>query len=330
MSARSSRPVTATSLSPFAPASPAPTVEADSRKDSGAAIIVSDERAAHALRSSRSRMLAGEVPSAGPSQVVRRTVSGQGLRQAAPYDSRERASPSPPWTPDSSDDGSSEDGEHRYGRPLVSRTLGGYAAVSASDASPSSSADEHEQERGLGLGAWDPVPDADLNTFAAHFRALVAQVARDTDAAQTTAPAPTPSSPRDAAGDSHFVLGRTIHRMPTIESMGSHEVVSLASGARSRRSTRSNTLSTADAPHSRSASRANSLDAALTLTLQLDGLVAAERAQSEFGELTPSSATSTSYSVPFGLSVNGSRSTGTSSSYHTAMSVRPESIEEGS
>ena len=54
---------------------------------------------------------------------------------------------------------------------------------------------------------------------------------------------------RDAA---HVVLGRTIHRMPTIESLGSHEVMSLASrGGFSRTSTRSNTLSTADAPRGR-------------------------------------------------------------------------------
>ena len=126
----------------------------------------------------------------------------------------------------------------------------------------------------------------------------------------------------------------TRHMVGMTRSMSSSHasVGSLAGGAGgglSRPSTRSNTLSNADA-HSRSASRANSLDAAMSLSLSLDGLGVLASAASEFGETTPSSATSTSYSVPFGLSVNGSRSTGTSSSYHTAMSVRPESIEEGS
>ena len=228
-------------------------------------------------------------------------------------------SPTPPSTPSSSEEDSSEEGEDRYGRP-IRRTLGGYASVSDDSGSSYS-----------GDGAWDPVPDADLNTFAAHFRALVEQVARETsEAAVTAEPDHQPPSPGRGPNDSHFVLGRVIHRMPTIESMGSREVTSLASfpAGVSRPSTRANTLSNADAPNSRSASRANSLDAAMSLSISIElaNELANERATSEFGELTPSS--TTSFSAPFALSTSagGSKST---TSYHTAASTHAETSVEG-
>lgn len=178
--------------------------------------------------------------------------------------------------------------------------------------------------------SWDPVPDSELNSFAAHFRALVEQVTRETVEAVGYAQNDQYDFPGSYAGardgdDAHVMLGRTIHRMPTIESLGSGEVMSLASMSAagfSRNSTRSNTLSNADSPHSRSASRANSLDAAVSLSVSLDGLAAmGEERLGEMGELqTPSSATSLSGQVLF-----GSRST---ASYQTAMSTQPEGSEE--
>ena len=312
VSARSARPITTSSGSPL-PLSPSTQAQGSPRKDRWGG---PGEGEPHALRSSRSRILAAEGASAGSSQVVRRAVSAQGLGQPRDARPEPERSPSPPSTRASSEGGSSEEGD--YGRP-VARTLGGYASVPDQD--------EYASERARGDGlAWDPMPDADLNTFAAHFRALVEQVARETDAASTVAAAAADGYTREPQ-DSHFVLGRAIHRMPTIESMGSHEVTSLASlslsrSGFSRTSTRSNTL---DAPHSRSASRANSLDAAVSLSLSLDGLAAAggERAASEFGELTPSSTRSFSFTPP--ITLGGTRSTG---SYHTAMSTQPASVEE--
>lgn len=229
-------------------------------------------------------------------------------------------------SPSSSEEDTVESGsgEDHYGRP-VHRTPGGYASV------PLASPPPHDRD-GRGPGSsWDPVPDSELHSFAAHFRALVEQVTRETEDAVAYArdeqfdfPASYSDTSRDRDDVAHVVLGRTIHRMPTIESLGSHEVMSLASmsaaGGRSRPSTRSNTLSNTDAPHSRSASRANSLDAAVSLTISVDGM-AGEMAPGEMGQLTPSSATS--LTGPFHF---GTRSTG--ASYHTARSAQPDGSEE--
>lgn len=144
----------------------------------------------------------------------------------------------------------------------------------------------------------DPVSDADLHGFIDRFRSLVDQITRETEEgialAQDDGPGyygsplshdiedlrPNHRSPfpSDDYDDYVPVLGRTIHRMPTIESLGSREVMSLATSSihraspgphhMSRPSTRSNTFSLEDAgirtPSIRS--RTNSLDAALALT----------------------------------------------------------------
>ncbi|KAI0693091.1 hypothetical protein C8T65DRAFT_668748 [Cerioporus squamosus] len=316
-SSRSFRPMETVSSSTLPVSSGADSHTSPRRERSGNA----SDGETHTLRSSRSRIVAGDVSPSG-SKVVRRAVSAQGLKSAASHQEPTMRSQSP----SSSEEDTAESGEDRFGRAL-NRTLGGYASVSLASPPP-----QDREGRGAG-SSWDPVPDSELNSFAAHFRALVEQVTRETDEAveyaqsdQYDFPATYSGASRDR-DDAHVVVGRTIHRMPTIESLGSHEVMSLASmsaaGGFSRPSTRSNTLSNTDAPHSRSASRANSLDAAVSLSVSLDGLSAmgGEVAPGEMGQLTPSSATS--LNGPFYF---GSRSTG--ASYHTARSGQPDGSEE--
>ncbi|KAI0742883.1 hypothetical protein C8Q80DRAFT_1221257 [Daedaleopsis nitida] len=305
---------------------------------------------AHTLRPSRSRIMAGD-PSPSGSKIVRRAVSAQALKSSSGprQEAVVRAS-----TPSSSDEETAEDGEERYGR-TVHHGAPGYASVPL--ASPGLTAPG--QASGSGSSSWDPIPDSELNSFAAHFRALVEQVTRETDEAvayaqddSTRAHAHAhahtrsdededederydfPASYSRGGGDdqdrdrdrdsvAHVMLGRTIHRMPTIESLGSHEVMSLASMGLSRPSTRSNTLSNADGLQSRSASRANSLDAAMSLSVSVDGLTAVCAGAGEVGEVTPGSATS----LNGGATYFGTRST---ASYHTARSGQPEELTEES
>ncbi|KAL7278722.1 hypothetical protein ACG7TL_007725 [Trametes sanguinea] len=263
------------------------------------------------LRSSRSRIMAQDVSPSG-SKVIRRAVSATALRPGGRQEPLRDTSPS-----SSDEDLAGIASEDRYGQPLR-QASGAYASVPL--ACPS---------RGSGSSgtAWSPMQDSELNSFAAQFRALVEQVSRETDEAVAYAQEDRYDSAgyysgndrdmEDSTAAARVVVGRTIHRMPTIESLGSHEVMSLASVRPSTRS-RSNTLSNyGDAPTSRSASRANSLDAAVSLSISLDG----PGAVSEMGELTPSPTTSLN-----GATLLGSRSTG---SYHTAMSsVRMEGAEE--
>ncbi|KAI0369331.1 hypothetical protein BV20DRAFT_1079338 [Pilatotrama ljubarskyi] len=261
------------------------------------------------LRSSRSRIMSQDVSPSG-SKVIRRAVSATALKPAA------RQVPMRETSPSSSDEDLTENtSDDRYGRPMH-RGFSAYSSVPL--ASPS-------RGESSGADAWDPVPDSDLNSFAVQFRALVEQVTRETDEAVAYAQSGRLSSgysANDRDDAARVVVGRTIHRMPTIESLGSHEVMSLASMREnmSRPSTRSNTLSYGDAPPSRSASRANSLDAAVSLSLSLDGPLNGERTVGEMGEMTPSPTTSLN-----GATILGSRSTG---SYHTAMSMRTEGAEE--
>ncbi len=204
-------------------------------------------------------------------------------------------------------EGADTDEEDRYGRP-VSRMAGGYTSLPLNGSPPPKEDGTSPQ--------WDPISDSDLNEIASRFRSLVEQVTRDTDDATPQAHRENDryefpmSYDRDRdRDDAHFVLGRAIHRMPTIESLGSHEVISLAStgkGGFSRNSTRSNTLSTADAPASRSASRANSLDAAVSLSVSGDALTAwSAGTVVETGELSHSPVSTTGAPLYF-----GSRSTG--------------------
>ncbi|KAH9920823.1 uncharacterized protein BXZ73DRAFT_91857 [Epithele typhae] len=199
----------------------------------------------HALLSVRSRILGAEVNPAGPSQVVRRAE-----RQSS-------SSPTPPSSPSTSERGSSDDEEH-YGRP-IQRSWGGYASV-PDDGSPDrdSALEQH----------WQPTSRTSrgipCRTQTEQLRGTVpgaGRAGRDRDEY---------GAPRD----SQYVLGRA--------SMGSHELVSLASAS-------------AYGGFSR------------PLSLSVDGLAALaaaggsdSRGASEFGELTPSSATSYSSPAFFG------------------------------
>ncbi|KAH9922219.1 uncharacterized protein B0H18DRAFT_522819 [Fomitopsis serialis] len=140
--------------------------------------------------------------------------------------------------------------------------------------------------------------DNELHSFVDRFRSLVDQITRETEdgialtrndsTGYYASPSshdienlrPSHRSPFPSEDDDDYVpvLGKTIHRMPTIESLGSREVMSLATSSihraspgpsyhMSRPSTRSNNFSLSEAgidtPSIRS--RANSLDAALAL-----------------------------------------------------------------
>ncbi|KAI8990371.1 hypothetical protein BD414DRAFT_483405 [Trametes punicea] len=312
-SSRSFRPImTASSITaPVSPSQDGGSAQSSPMRERAVSLNDNETRT---LRSSRSRIMAQNISPSG-SKVVRRVVSATALKPTP------RQAPLRDTSPSSSDeDLTSSASEDRYGHP-VRRSPGAYSSVPLSSPSRGESGNRAN-------ASWDPVPDSELNTFAVQFRALVEQVSRETDAAVAYARADRYSSSgyysandRDEPDAARVVVGRTIHRMPTIESLGSHEVMSIASmqgggGGVSRPSTRSNTLSNGDAPPSRSASRANSLDAAVSLSLSLDS----PGAVGEMGEHTPSPTTSLN-----GATLLGSRSTG---SYHTAMSVRTDSVEE--
>ncbi|PIL25862.1 hypothetical protein GSI_11615 [Ganoderma sinense ZZ0214-1] len=322
-SSRSFRPMTMTSTSTVPVSSPTavdgPGQTSPPRNLSGTMVDLLEP---HSLRT-HSRITAGDLSPSGPSKTMRR-ASAQGFKNVmtAPQDTAFRtASPSSSEGADTD-----EDWEDRYGRP-VPRMVGGYASLPLNGSPP-------PKEDGVGPHQWDPISDSDLNEIASRFRSLVEQVTRDTNDATPQAHRENDryefpvSYDRDRdRDDAHFVLGRAIHRMPTIESLGSHEVISLAStgkGGFSRNSTRSNTLSTADAPASRSASRANSLDAAVSLSVSGDGLAAwSTGTLAETGELSQSPVSTNGTAVYF-----GSRSTTTS--YHTARSagVHTDELEE--
>ncbi|EIW56467.1 uncharacterized protein TRAVEDRAFT_65689 [Trametes versicolor FP-101664 SS1] len=311
-SSRSFHPVNTatTASSTTAPVSAEGSQSPPAMRDRAVSLTNSEPRA---LRSARSRIMSQDVSPAG-SKVIRRAVSATALK---PSGRQEPVREMSPTSSTSSDEDLSEFGvEDRFGRPLHRFPGSSYSSVPM--ASPS-----RPEGSSSGADAWDPVPDAELNTFAVQFRALVEQVTRETDEAvqyaqhdqYTSAGYYSGADRQDAA---HVVVGRTIHRMPTIESLGSHEVMSLASTRGvSRPSTRSNTLTGLDVPPSRSNSRSNSLDAAVSLSLSLDvPLNGGDRGGAEMGELVPSPTTST-----HGAMLLGSKSTG---SYHTASSTRNE------
>ena len=190
---------------------------------------------------------------------------------------------------DASPNSSDEDLPSSVGRPFR-RISGSYTFPPVPDAAwPADIAGEPPR---------DTMSDADLHGFVDRFRFLVDQITRETEEgialAQNDRPGhyvspmahdiedlrPSHRSPFPSDDDDDYVpvLGRTVHRMPTIESLGSREVMSLATSSlhraspgphhMSRPSTRSNTFSLEEAgirtPSVRS--RANSLDAALALT----------------------------------------------------------------
>ncbi|OJT11186.1 hypothetical protein TRAPUB_12293 [Trametes pubescens] len=306
-SSRSFHPVnTATTASSTpAPVSAEGSQSPPAMRDRAVSLTNSEPRA---LRSARSRIMSQDVSPAG-SKVIRRAVSATALKPSGRQEPMREVSPTSSDEEDLSEFGV----EDRFGRPLHRFPGSSYSSVPM--ASPS-----RGEGSSTGADAWDPVPDAELNTFAVQFRALVEQVTRETDEAVQYAQHDryTPSgyySGADREDAARVVVGRTIHRMPTIESLGSHEVVSLASTRGvSRPSTRSNTLTGLDVPPSRSNSRSNSLDAAVSLSLSLD-VNGGDRGVAEMGELQPSPTSSN------GAMHLGSKST---ASYHTAMSTRNE------
>ncbi|CCM00702.1 uncharacterized protein FIBRA_02742 [Fibroporia radiculosa] len=239
------------------------------------------------LRSSRSRISSHKFFASGPQDVFK-------LPSAVASAKDEKAASSstgqPLATVDASPDSSEEDLPvapefNPYGQE-VGWIPGAYTALS-SPLSPLSPPD---------YGPFVPIADEDTNrpslsdddlsSFVERFRSLVNHVSHETDEGITLDnpvyyPSPFAHSHR-ADHDNEYVpvLGKTIHRMPTIESLGSREVMSLATSSihrtspgphhMSRPSTRSNNLSLNDGEvggsTSSTRSRSNSLDAALALT----------------------------------------------------------------
>ncbi|TCD67744.1 hypothetical protein EIP91_011986 [Steccherinum ochraceum] len=136
----------------------------------------------------------------------------------------------------------------------------------------------------------DPA-DSDLNHFVDQFRALVNQVTEETDAGIDLAqndhrpgyyvdhriPSPnmTARSGQIPDDEDFFIVGGVVQRMPTIESLGSREVMSLATSSNSR-GERTDSLSRpptrqtmsllSDGAGSQPPSRSNSLSASIALS----------------------------------------------------------------
>ncbi|KAH9837739.1 uncharacterized protein C8Q71DRAFT_754228 [Rhodofomes roseus] len=239
------------------------------------------------LRSSQSRINAQSFLAsrskdgfASPALSPTRSEKDRSLGVSA-FSKREDTSPN-----SSDEDLPSSLGTDRFGRS-IRRIPGNYTLPGAPDASHTDNPGEPPR---------DAMSDNELYSFVDRFRSLVDQIARETEEGITLAQNESPgyassmshdiedlrpsyrsTFPSDDDDDYVPVLGKTIHRMPTIESLGSREVMSLATSSlhraspgphhMSRPSTRSNTFSLSEAgmdtPSVRS--RANSLDAALAL-----------------------------------------------------------------
>lgn len=135
------------------------------------------------------------------------------------------------------------------------------------------------------------VTDDDLNSFVGRFRALVNQVSEETEAGmrlaqndrlgyhvdrRTPSPNMTTRSGEALEDEDFFIVGGIVQRMPTIESLGSREVMSLATSSNSRGDRSIHSLSRpptrqtmsilSDATGSQPPSRSNSLSASIILT----------------------------------------------------------------
>jgi hypothetical protein len=167
----------------------------------------------------------------------------------------------------------------------------------------------------------------DMHVFVDRFRALVEQATRETNAGvdiiydedpelydnhAIAFPAEEIHMPDEDTDDTHYVpvMGKIIQRMPTIESLGSREVMSLASGHRgdhrsvhtlSRPPTRANTLTMSEAAGSPSVSRSNSITASVVLASPVEAPASPTHEYSSDG--TGASGNKSSH---------GSRSTGSS------------------
>ncbi|KAI0791036.1 hypothetical protein C8Q75DRAFT_86218 [Abortiporus biennis] len=259
-----------------------------------------------ALRTSLSRL-------AGPSTSS--SADGHGSKQLFPEISSGESSDS-----SSDEEGYSPSGHSKYGNP-IRHTPGTYSLVPAVH-----SHQIYHSELGSSSST-TPTNNVAFNT-------IYDQISRETEAGIRLAqndqlvyygedytPSPTSSerSPMDLDEDvvQFNRMGGRFRRMPTIESLGSREVMSLASASTrgersintlSRPPTRSNTLTMSDG--SRPPSRANSLSANIALSSPVDSTF--NMVVTELGELTPASSLRSSQ-------LAGTRSTA-STSYHTAVS----------
>lgn len=258
-------------------------------------------------------------------------------------------------SPSSSDE---EELVHRYGR-AVRDAPGTYSLVHTTPMPPTTStAVQPRQSTDLTTIEPDNTrQESDFNHFMGRFRSLIEQVTRDTDAGVELAhqdqpvyyhytedapPSPASSRPpteddEENVGEFFPYFGRIIQRMPTIESMGSKEVMSLASSARGDRSvhtlsrppTRSNTLMT---DGSQSPSRRNSLNAAVALSSPVEGSFNLDGFVSELGELGKASSQQSTKTHALGSKSTASYYTATSSNspidspseanWHNATPVR--------
>ncbi|KAH9943904.1 hypothetical protein B0H21DRAFT_747516 [Amylocystis lapponica] len=275
----------------------------------------------HPLRKSHSRIMAQSPPTSAGSADGYRSSSSTASSKHEDNPATPRAVGNAHTSPDSSDESletpNGNDDYERYGRQ-IRRIPGAYASVPPQSPQQAGSP-EHPPPSSY--------TDRALSSFVDHFRSLVDQVTHEGDVAFAPIDLADYARPLNNGHDRHAadvhvpVLGRTVHRMPTIESLGSREVLSLASssGHHGRRSTRSNTVNSGDSHGTSSPrSRANSWDAALALAAPEEH---AENGVGEFGQLQASPVVGPGETI---VSTE-SKSTG---SYHTAQSTPLEKLED--
>lgn len=259
------------------------TVGGQSVADSGSEITSPGHRSLN--RASSSRINPEQLSADGrrdPSKQTRPPSEGH-IAGPSPNINDERASPEGFDEEDESTKGDS--GAYaRYGRP-IRHSPGAYAIAPV----------QHDLEREpSAASAANALPAYNLHGFVDRFRELIDQATRETEAAlelarddqpgyytDDTLSSPSLNSEDASHADYVPIVGSLIQRMPTIESLGSREVVSLAasSGQRGDRSvhslsrppTRANTLNFSEATGSQPPSRSNSLTASVILTTPAEG-----------------------------------------------------------
>lgn len=264
------------------------TSESDLTRESISGSSSSDHQT---LRRSNSRVIA-EPKAAGESRTAVGRQSFPGRPQPPAGSSTSRAEDVTETSPARSEEDLPDDRDlgspvfAQYGTP-IHRHSGTYTVIP-----PSSLALEHLSEPSASGEA-----GYDVHMSVNRFRDLLYEVTRETEEAIQLAqhdgadlyPDEELSHARsyesfsgdDEEGDFVPVVGRIIQRMPTIESLGSREIMSLSSGQRgdnsnsihslSRPPTRSNTLSLSEAAGSQPVSRSNSLTASVILASPVDG-----------------------------------------------------------
>ncbi|GBE86959.1 hypothetical protein SCP_1002040 [Sparassis crispa] len=269
-------------------------------------------------------------------QITPRRVSGMSaIDDESPKSSDEEDVPGP-----------SETKEFGYYGRQVRPSPGIYASVVSQGPRSSQFNNETSETLQVDPATVTPYSERDLTYFVDRFRTLVEQVARENEDAFPLAAGNGPDGQREhstANADEHVpMVGRIVHRMPTIESLGSHEVMSLASSGKthssnsphngSRPSTRTNTQSLSEGystPSSRS--RANSWDAALALASPV-GNRTEEGSVSEMGELTHAETgapvNTIAITVTNTTTTTASGESRSSNSYYTARTSPQEKIDD--